>query len=135
MGEPRGAGARVLALSTQDTNGQFSRIDGNDKRANYGPADFDRRHIFNFNWVYQVPKMENAGLLLGGLVNNWQISGGYRLESGLPYGLTWSINGISTRLDSVAPTPMTPWAKTCPGRPTITERRPKMLRNNQVFEL
>jgi hypothetical protein len=72
------------ALDTQDGNGDFSRIDGLDKQANYGPAGFDRRHIFNFNWVYQVPKMENAGLLLGGLVNNWQISGGYRLESGQP---------------------------------------------------
>jgi hypothetical protein len=84
------------ALDTQDGNGDFSRIDGLDKQANYGPAGFDRRHIFNLNWVYQVPKMENAGFLLGGIVNNWQISGGYRLESGLPYGLTWSINGIST---------------------------------------
>jgi hypothetical protein len=85
------------ALDTQDGNGDFSRIDGLDKQANYGPAGFDRRHIFNFNWVYQVPKRENAGVLLGGLVNNWQISGGYRLESGQPYGLTWSVNGISTQ--------------------------------------
>jgi hypothetical protein len=30
-------------------------------------------------------------------VNNWQVSGGYRMESGTPYGLTWSINGISTQ--------------------------------------
>ncbi len=84
------------ALDTQDLNTDFSRPDQYDRQANYGPAAFDRRHIFNFNWVYQVPKRENAGLLLGGLVNNWQVSGGYRLESGLPYGLTWSINGIST---------------------------------------
>jgi hypothetical protein len=84
------------ALDTQDGNNDFSRIDGLDKQANYGPAGFDRRHIFNVNWVYQVPKLENAGLLLGGLVNNWQVSGGYRLESGLPYSLTWSVNGIST---------------------------------------
>jgi hypothetical protein len=82
------------ALDTQDVNTDFSRIDGFDKQANYGPAAFDRRHIFNFNWVYQVPKMESAGAFLGGVVNNWQVSGGYRLESGLPYGLTWSINGI-----------------------------------------
>jgi hypothetical protein len=85
------------ALDTQDGNNDFSRIDGNDKQANYGPAGFDRRHIFNFNWVYQVPKMQNAGALLGGVVNDWQVSGGYRLESGTPYGLTWSINGISTQ--------------------------------------
>jgi hypothetical protein len=84
------------ALDTQDLNTDFSRPDQYDRQANYGPAGFDRRHIFNFNWVYQVPKMENAGVLLGGLVNNWQVSGGYRLESGLPYGLTWSINGINT---------------------------------------
>jgi hypothetical protein len=84
------------ALSTQDTNGEFSRIDGFDKQANYGPAAFDRRHIFNFNWVYQVPGRQNAGALMSGLVNNWQISGGYRLESGTPYTLTWSVNGIST---------------------------------------
>jgi len=85
------------ALDTQDVNTDFARVDSNDKRANYGPSVFDRRHIFNFNWVYQVPKKENAGVLLGGLINNWQVSGGYRLESGLPYGLTWSINGISTQ--------------------------------------
>jgi hypothetical protein len=82
------------ALDTQDINTDFSRIDGFDKQANYGPANFDRRHIFNFNWVYQIPKMESAGTVLGGVVNNWQVSGGYRLESGTPYGLTWSINGI-----------------------------------------
>jgi hypothetical protein len=85
------------ALDTQDVNTDFSRIDGNDKKANYGPAGFDRRHIFNFNWVYQVPKMDSAGLVLGGIVNNWQVSGGYRLESGLPYGLSYSINGIGNR--------------------------------------
>jgi hypothetical protein len=84
------------ALDTQDVNTSFSRPDGNDRRANYGPAAFDRRHIFNLNWVYQVPKKENAGVLVGGLVNNWQVSGGYRLESGVPYSLTWSVNGIST---------------------------------------
>ena len=34
---------------------------------------------------------------MSGLINNWQISGGYRLESGLPYGLTWSVNGVGNR--------------------------------------
>ena len=84
------------ALDTQDGNGDFSRIDEFDKQANYGPAGFDRRHIFNFNWVYQLPKNEGVNAFVSGIINNWQISGGYRLESGLPYGLTWSVNGIST---------------------------------------
>ena len=48
------------ALDTQDLNTDFSRPDQYDRQANYGPAGFDRRHIFNFNWVYQLPKVENA---------------------------------------------------------------------------
>ena len=84
------------ALDTQDLNTDFSRIDGNDKLANYGPAAFDRRHLFNLNWVYQLPRHEGVNAFVSGLVNNWQVSGGYRLESGLPYSLTWSINGVST---------------------------------------
>ena len=30
-------------------NNDFSRIDEFDKRGNYEPAGFERRHIFNFN--------------------------------------------------------------------------------------
>jgi len=85
------------ALDTQDGNGDFSRIDGNDKLANYAPAGFDRRHIFNINWVYELPEMQSAGKILGGVVNNWQISGGYRIESGAPYGYGWSVTGVGNR--------------------------------------
>jgi hypothetical protein len=85
------------ALDTQDGNGDFSRIDQLDKKANYGPAAFDRRHIFNVNWVYELPRVQSAGQWLGGIVNNWQLSGGYRFESGVPYTLGVSISGIGNR--------------------------------------
>ncbi len=49
------------ALDTQSGNADFSRIDANDKAANYGPANYDRRHIFNLNWVYELPRKESAG--------------------------------------------------------------------------
>ena len=48
----------------QDVNCDFSRIDGIDRQANYAPANFDRRHIFNVNWVYEVPRKETAGRTL-----------------------------------------------------------------------
>ena len=85
------------ALDTQSGNGGFSRIDEFDKRANYGPADFDRRHIFNVNWVYEIPGMANAGRVLGAVVNDWQLSGGYRWESGQPYGIGFSISGVNNQ--------------------------------------
>jgi hypothetical protein len=85
------------ALDTQSGNGDGSRIDGNDKAANYGPANYDRRHIFNLNWVYELPKKASAGRILGGIINDWQLSGGYRLESGAPYGLSFSVNGVNSQ--------------------------------------
>jgi hypothetical protein len=85
------------ALDTQDGNGDFSRIDQYDKKANYGPAGFDKTHIFNVNWVYELPRVQSAGRWLGGVVNDWQLSGGYRYESGTPYTLGVGINGIGSR--------------------------------------
>jgi carboxypeptidase family protein len=85
------------ALDTQSGNGDFSRVDANDKKANYGPANFDRRHIFNFNWVYEVPGRENAGRIVRGVLNDWQLSGGYRYESGSPYGIGWTVSGVNSQ--------------------------------------
>ncbi len=70
------------------------RIDNNERRANYAPQDFDRRHNFNVNWVYELPKFAN-GTAAGYLLNNWQISGIYRYQSGAPYNIGFTIPGIS----------------------------------------
>jgi hypothetical protein len=85
------------ALDTQSGDGDFSRIDEFDKRANYGPANHDRRHIFNVNWVYEVPQMKSAGALMSAVVNDWQLSGGYRYQSGAPYGISWSVTGVGNQ--------------------------------------
>jgi hypothetical protein len=70
------------------------RIDNNERRANYGPADFDRRHNFNVNWVYELPKFTQSRVA-GFALNNWQLSGIYRYQTGAPYNVTFSIPGIS----------------------------------------
>jgi hypothetical protein len=85
------------ALDTQSGNGDFSRIDEFDKQSNYGPANHDRRHIFNVNWVYEFPRLDNAGTLMRAVANDWQLSGGYRWESGQPYGIGWSVSGVGNQ--------------------------------------
>jgi hypothetical protein len=70
------------------------RNDANQKRANYAPLDFDRRNQFIANFVYELPQSSKGGVL-GGVLNNWQVSGVYRLESGAPYTIGVSIPGIS----------------------------------------
>jgi outer membrane receptor protein involved in Fe transport len=64
------------------------------RRANYGPLDFDRRHNFNVNWVWELPKAtENRAL--GYALNNWQFSGVYRYVTGEPYNILFTIPGVS----------------------------------------
>ena len=70
------------------------RADLNQRKANYGPQDFDRRHNFNVNWVYELPKA-TSNKTLGYIANGWQISGIYRYQTGAPYNVGFSIPGLS----------------------------------------
>jgi hypothetical protein len=60
--------------------------DANNLRGSYGPADYDVRHSFNANYVWEVPVKE---VLRGRgseyLVNGWQISGTIFARTGFPY--------------------------------------------------
>src|SRR5262249_8559272 len=62
--------------------------------ANYGPLDFDRRHTFSVNFVYELPHA-NAGPLAEAVLNGWQLSGVYRWQTGQPYTVGFNIPGIS----------------------------------------
>lgn len=70
------------------------RIDTNNRLANYGPQDFDRRHNFNINWVYELPRATRKASL-GYLLNDWQLSGIYRYQTGAPYNVGYTIPGLS----------------------------------------
>jgi Carboxypeptidase regulatory-like domain len=65
------------------------------RRANYGPLDFDRRHNFSVNWVYELPKA-TASRALGYALNDWQLSGIYRYGTGQPYNIGYNLpTGLS----------------------------------------
>ncbi|MGB0035151.1 MAG: carboxypeptidase regulatory-like domain-containing protein [Candidatus Acidiferrales bacterium] len=60
--------------------------DPNNIRGNYGPADYDVRHYFSANYVWQVPvRTALRGHGYGPLVDGWQVSGTVFSRSGLPY--------------------------------------------------
>jgi len=53
-------------------------------RSNYGNADYDVRHSFNANYVWELPfKFGNA--FLNQVVGGWTFSGNFFTRSGLPY--------------------------------------------------
>ncbi|MGH7186578.1 MAG: hypothetical protein ACREIB_09930, partial [Pseudomonadota bacterium] len=90
--------SKALGVQTNDLPGIAGfgapRIDLNERRANYGPLDFNRPHNFNVNWVYELPRFtDNKAAAYA--INNWQVSGIYRYQTGAPYNVGFSIPGIS----------------------------------------
>jgi Carboxypeptidase regulatory-like domain len=76
-----------LSLGTQFTSGSFfTPQDPYNLRGSYGSADYDVRHSFNANYLWQLPIKE---ILRGHgsdyLLKGWQLSGTIFARTGLPY--------------------------------------------------
>jgi hypothetical protein len=60
--------------------------DANNLRGSYGAADYDVRHSFNANYVWEVPVKEALRAHRPDyLVNGWQLSGTIFARTGFPY--------------------------------------------------
>jgi hypothetical protein len=72
----------------------FPRNDEFQDEANYYPLDYDRRHSFVSQFVWELPKLQRGGALAA-IINDWQMSGVYRIVSGAPYTPTFTVPGTS----------------------------------------
>jgi Carboxypeptidase regulatory-like domain len=61
-----------------------------DIAADYGPADFDRRHVFTGSYVYYLPFYKKQQGLIGHVLGGWELSGIGYLYTGLHYTATAS---------------------------------------------
>jgi hypothetical protein len=63
-----------------------------DLRANYGPADYDRTHVFTLSHLFELPFGSGRRWLstggLGYVLGNWQLNGILRAASGPPLSAT-----------------------------------------------
>ena len=76
------------ALDEQSALGLF--YNGNNPlnlRDGYASSDFDRTHVVNFNYVYQVRDFYGKSTLAGRFTNGWSIVGLTVLQSGQPYSV------------------------------------------------
>ena len=65
----------------------------------YGPAGFDRRHVFTANFFWTLPKPGRATGVrpIGWIADNWTVSGVVRFITGGPTTLGYStVNGITS---------------------------------------
>ena len=60
-----------------------------DKSIYYGPSDFDRRHVFVSNFVYNIDQFDHSSHLANrAALGNWQFSGTLQAQTGGPLNVS-----------------------------------------------
>jgi hypothetical protein len=90
----------------------------------WGASSFDRRHVLNFYYIYDLPIFRDQSSLIGNLLGGWQVSGATFMRSGTPFtvgqgaqdiagvgdagfGQPWSQTGMSSTNFQLYTTPGT----------------------------
>src|SRR5579862_6568929 len=58
-----------------------------DVRSGYGPSDFDRTHVFNADYHYELPKFFAPSKWEGKVADGWAVQGVIIVQSGQPYSV------------------------------------------------
>jgi hypothetical protein len=80
----------TVAVQSSPFGASSTPFDLDNRKANYAPSDFDRTHVFQTIWVYELPFGRgkrfagNAGGFFDRLVGGWQVGGFAIVESGRP---------------------------------------------------
>jgi len=80
----------TFSHSTDEQSGMGLFYNGNNPlnlRSGYGLSDFDRKHVLNFTYLYQLPKFYELTSLKGRFADGWAISGLAIIQSGQPYSV------------------------------------------------
>jgi hypothetical protein len=56
-------------------------------RSGYGLSDFDRKHVLNFTYTYELPKPFSTSSFKGKIADGWAITGLTVIQSGQPYSV------------------------------------------------
>jgi len=76
------------SLDEQSALGLF--YNGNnplDVRDGYGPSDFDRTHVINIDYHYELPKFVSGNSWQSKVVDGWAVQGLVIIQSGQPYSV------------------------------------------------
>ena len=82
-------------------------FDINNRDLNYSWSDFDRRHVFQATWVYELPfgdgkrfKFDNS--VANYIISGWQFSGTFVWQSGRPFTVYTGFNTFSSVVGALA---------------------------------
>ncbi len=112
--------------STDEQSGLGLFYNGNnalDLRSGYGLSDFDRTHVINFNYVFQIPDMASKSTFAGKVVDGWSLNGITVLQSGQPYSVIDFSGAIGSIFYSTADgitNPIVPLKAGCSAKTAMT---------------
>ena len=112
------------ALDEQSGMGLF--FNGNNPlnlRSAYGSSDFDRTHVFNVSYVYNLPKFFSASSMKGYFANGWAVQGTVVVQSGQPYSIidyTGAVGSIFYSVYDGITNPIVPLAPGCTPKNAVT---------------
>jgi hypothetical protein len=112
------------ALDEQSGLGLF--YNGNNPlnlRSGYGSADFDRTHVIDINYVYQIPDLIKSHNFASYFTNGWTFVGLTVLQSGQPYSVidfSGAVGGIYYSTNNGITNPIVPLAPGCTPKNAVT---------------
>jgi len=81
--------AYTLGKSEDNASGKRDVVfNSYDDSGFWGPSSFDRRHVLNFHYIYDLPFLQDQKSLASRVLGGWQISGSTFMRSGTPLWVT-----------------------------------------------
>jgi len=127
MGHGFQAGASYTfshATDEQSALGLFYNGDNpTNLRSGYGLADFDRKHVLDFTYTYQLPSFQPEGTLRGEFTNGWSVNGITILQSGQPFSIidySGAVGSVYYSTFDGINNPIVPLSSSCTPKTAVT---------------
>jgi hypothetical protein len=85
-------------------------------RGGYAPSDYDRTHVVNIDYHYELPKFASPTSFAGRFVDGWAIQGFIILQSGQPYSVidySGAVGSIFYSINDGITNPIVPLTSNC----------------------
>ena len=92
-------------------------------RSGYGLSDYDRKHVINFSYRYELPKFFSGSSFKSKIANGWAITGLTVIQSGQPYSVvdySGAVGSIFYGVNDGITNPIVPLAARCSPQKAIT---------------
>ncbi|MBZ5659940.1 MAG: TonB-dependent receptor [Acidobacteriia bacterium] len=92
-------------------------------RDGYGPSDFDRTHVFNITYHYELPKFVSSNSWESKVTNGWALQGLITLQSGQPYSVidySGAVGSVFYSIFDGITNPIDPLASGCTPQSALT---------------